>query len=82
MEIPKDIVGFTEYILNVKLAGEGKEILTTMYDAYKEGRLDTSSIMIAGRGSAKMNWLPLFAICIFQYEDWIKDLDHEKRNGE
>ena len=76
-KIPKDIVGYTEYILNVKLAGEGKEILTTMHDNYIKGKLDTSSVMIAGRGSAKMNWIPLFAICIFRYEDWLKGLDSE-----
>lgn len=77
MKIPRDIVGFTEYILDRKLSDYQKELLTTMHDAYKEGRLNTSDIPI-GRGSAKTNWAAIFALCIFRHEDWIKDLD-EKR---
>lgn len=72
MEIPKDIVGYTEYILNIKLSDWGKELLTTMHDEYIKGKFDTSSIMMTGRGSAKMNWLPLFMVCIWKHEDWIK----------
>ena len=58
MKIPRDIVGFTEYILDRKL-------------------LNTSDIPV-GRGSARINWAAIFALCIFRHEDWIKDLD-EKR---
>lgn len=76
MEIPRDIVGYTEYMLDRKLLDYEKEALTIMYDAYKEGRLlNTSDI---GRGSARINWAAIFALCIFRHEDWIKDLD-EKR---
>lgn len=80
MEIPRDIVGYTEYMLGRKLFNYEKELLTTMYDAYKEGRLlNTSDIMTTvGRGSARINWAAIFALCIFRHDDWIKDLDEKK----
>lgn len=83
MEIPRDIVGYTEYMLNVKLQDHEKELLKTMYDAYhKEEQLDMSKIITAGRGSGKIDWVPFFALCIFRHEDFIKDLDKlESKEG-
>lgn len=78
MEIPRDIVGYTEYMLDRKLLDYEKESLMIMYDAYKEGRLLNTSDVPMGRGSARINWAAIFALCIFRHEDWIKDID-EKR---
>jgi hypothetical protein len=43
MDIPKDIVGFTEYFLGIKLDDWQKKYLEKAYELYKDGKLNNEN---------------------------------------
>lgn len=68
MDIPKDIVGFTEYILDTKLSNLNKWYLEKMYELYKDGKLNNENIIKTTRGRAKTDRDAMYLLFIHWYE--------------
>lgn len=73
MNIPKDIVGFTEYILDTKLSDWNKWYLEKMYELYKDGKLKNEDVLKTTRGRAKADRDAMYLLYIYWYESLVKE---------